>query len=277
MSGCSAWIVNTPGRTVRHKCILIGLKLSCITILYLNRASSSTPHSSSHCFLIHSISITESLQNNKKGLEIDQFCITLADYISICPAKWLAVIFYIFFNFVLEIFVIAVIMLFILCDALCETFAVPSGRWKTSSNQCEFKTLFICTKMLCENVWDFWNVWHYWLTSMGSIRDLFCNCVWMSHHALLGWHQAVPIAFWWYAAERLHFIRGFSVKQTVQRQLWCAMGLCALLFLPRQMLLTHGIIPINHRGKRRRGLLGRHDSAVEQRNKIVGKKKDYDL
>lgn len=178
-----------------------------------------------------------------------------------------------FFNFVLEIFVIAVIMLFILCDALCETFAVPSGRWKTSSNLCEFKTLFICTKMLCENVWDFWNVWHYWLTSMGSIRGLFCNCVWMSHHALLGWHQAVPIAFWWYAAERLHFIRGFSVKQTVQRQLWCAMGLCALLFLPRQMLLTHGIIPINHRGKRRRGLLGRHDSAVEQRNKIVGKKK----
>lgn len=33
-----------------------------------------------------------------------------------------------FFNFVLEIFVIAVIMLFILCDALCETFAVPNGR-----------------------------------------------------------------------------------------------------------------------------------------------------
>lgn len=87
----------------------------------------------------------------------------------------------------------------------------------------------------------------------------------MSHHALLGWHQAVPVTLWRYTAERLHFIKmGFSMEQTVQGQLWCAMGFSTVLFLPRQVLLTHGIISINHRGKRRRGLLGRHDSAVEQ-------------
>lgn len=96
----------------------------------------------------------------------------------------------------------------------------------------------------------------------------------MSHHALLGWHQAVPVALWRYAAERLHFIgMGFSMQQTVQGQLWCPMGLGTLLFLPRQVLLAHGIIPINHRGERRRGLLGRHDSAVEQEKENGVKKK----
>lgn len=85
----------------------------------------------------------------------------------------------------------------------------------------------------------------------------------MSHHALLGRHQAVPLALWRYAAELLHFVMlGFSVEQAVQGQLWRAVGFCALLFLPRQVVLTHGIIPVNHRGERRRGLLGRHDSAA---------------
>ncbi|TNN86648.1 hypothetical protein EYF80_003116 [Liparis tanakae] len=45
---------------------------------------------------------------------------------------------------------------------------------------------------------------------------------------------------------------GLSMEQAVQGQLWCAMGLGALLFLPRQVILTHSIVPINHRGKRRR-------------------------
>lgn len=86
-----------------------------------------------------------------------------------------------------------------------------------------------------------------------------------AHHALLCWHQAVPVALCWYTAQRLHFIWGLSMKQAVQGELRCAVGLWTLLFLPGQVLLTHGIITINHRGKRRRGLLRRHDSAVEQR------------
>lgn len=99
----------------------------------------------------------------------------------------------------------------------------------------------------------------------------------MSHHALLGWHQAVPVTLWRYTAERLHFIKmGFSMEQTVQGQLWCAMGFSTVLFLPRQVLLTHGIISINHRGKRRRGLLGRHDSAVEQQRQQQKKKLSYE-
>lgn len=87
----------------------------------------------------------------------------------------------------------------------------------------------------------------------------------MSHHALLGRHQAVPVALWRHAAERLHFIRvGFSMEQTVQGQLRRPVGFGTLLFVPGQVLLTHGVIPVHHGGKRRRGLLGRHDSAVEQ-------------
>lgn len=91
------------------------------------------------------------------------------------------------------------------------------------------------------------------------LQNLCCLgvCVVMSHHALLGRHQAVPLALRRYAAELLHFVvLGFSVEQAVQGQLR------ALLFLPRQVVLTHGIIPVNHRGERRRGLLGRHDSAA---------------
>lgn len=98
----------------------------------------------------------------------------------------------------------------------------------------------------------------------------------MSHHALLGRHQAVPVALWRYAAERLHFVRvGFSVEQTVQGQLRRAVGFGTLLFVPGQVLLTHGVIPINHGGKRRRGLLGRHDSAVEQQeSRMLGQRKE---
>lgn len=93
-------------------------------------------------------------------------------------------------------------------------------------------------------------------------------CVVLSHHALLGRHQAVPLALRRDAAELLHFlVLGFSVEQAVQGQLRRAVGFCALLFLPRQVVLTHGIIPVNHRGKRRRGLLGRHDSAAGRREK----------
>ena len=55
----------------------------------------------------------------------------------------------------------------------------------------------------------------------------------------------------------------------MQGQLRRAVGFCALLFLPRQVVLTHGIIPVNHRGERGRGLLGRHDSAAGR-----GQKKD---
>lgn len=90
-----------------------------------------------------------------------------------------------------------------------------------------------------------------------------CVCVVTSHHALLGRHQAVPLALRRYAAELLHFVvLGFSVEQAVQGQLRRAVGFRALLFLPRQVVLTHGIVPVNHRGERRRGLLGRHDSAA---------------
>lgn len=90
------------------------------------------------------------------------------------------------------------------------------------------------------------------------------DCVDISHHALLGGHQAVPVALWRDAAEGLHFVgMGFSVEQTVQGQLRRAVGLGALLFLPRQVLLAHGVVPIDHGGEGRRGLLGGHDSAVD--------------
>lgn len=93
-------------------------------------------------------------------------------------------------------------------------------------------------------------------------------CAVMSHHALLGRHQAVPLALRRYAAELLHLlVLGFSVEQAVQGQLRRAVGFCALLFLPRQVVLTHGVIPVNHGGERRRGLLGRHDSAAGRREK----------
>lgn len=93
-------------------------------------------------------------------------------------------------------------------------------------------------------------------------------CVVMPHHALLGRHQAVPLALRRYAAELLHLlVLGFSVEQAVQGQLRRAVGFRALLFLPRQVVLTHGIVPVNHGGERRRGLLGRHDSAAGRRVK----------
>ena len=55
---------------------------------------------------------------------------------------------------------------------------------------------------------------------------------------------------------------GVGVQQAVQGQLGCAVGLGALLLLPGQRLLAHGVVAVGDGGKRRGDLLGRHYSAV---------------
>lgn len=50
----------------------------------------------------------------------------------------------------------------------------------------------------------------------------------------------------------------------MQGQLRRAVRLGALLLLPGQVLLAHGIVPVHHGREGRRCLLGRHDSAAEE-------------
>lgn len=77
------------------------------------------------------------------------------------------------------------------------------------------------------------------------------SCSEWPHHPLLGRHQAVPVALRRDAAERLHLVRvSFAVEQTVQGQLRRAVSLGALLLLPGQVLLAHGIVPVHHRRER---------------------------